>query len=149
MKTKKYAVGGISNMSPGMSPLEPLTGGGTGMGSSGGSATDGLGQVNSGASTIGNAISSASKALTGGGIGGISVRPPGPIQPGVTPLPAPAYPGGPRGANPFSTDPFKKGGSVKAKPKTKTYASGGSVKSSASKRGDGCAVRGKTKGMMR
>lgn len=39
---------------------------------------------------------------------------------------------------------FKKGGQVK---KTKKYASGGSV-SSASKRGDGCAQRGKTKGRM-
>lgn len=39
---------------------------------------------------------------------------------------------------------FKKGGKVK---KTKKYASGGSV-SSASKRGDGCAQRGKTKGRM-
>jgi hypothetical protein len=40
--------------------------------------------------------------------------------------------------------PFKKGGKVKSK--TKKYASGGSVK--ASKRGDGCAQRGKTKGRM-
>lgn len=39
---------------------------------------------------------------------------------------------------------FKKGGKAKANP-IKKYASGGSV-SSASKRGDGCAVRGKTKG---
>ena len=36
----------------------------------------------------------------------------------------------------------KKGGSVKK------MASGGSVKSSASKRADGCAVKGKTKGRM-
>ena len=35
---------------------------------------------------------------------------------------------------------YKKGGKVKAK--------GGAVKSSASKRADGCAVRGKTKGRM-
>jgi len=41
---------------------------------------------------------------------------------------------------------FKKGGSVKKKP-AKKMASGGSV-SSASKRGDGCAQRGKTKGRM-
>lgn len=41
---------------------------------------------------------------------------------------------------------FKKGGAVKKKP-TKKYAKGGSV-SSASKRGDGCAQRGKTKGRM-
>jgi hypothetical protein len=40
---------------------------------------------------------------------------------------------------------MKKGGKVRAK---KSYASGGSVKSSASKRADGCAVRGKTRGKM-
>lgn len=40
----------------------------------------------------------------------------------------------------------KKGGKVKAK-STSSYKSGGSV-SSASKRGDGCAQRGKTKGRM-
>ena len=39
---------------------------------------------------------------------------------------------------------MKKGGAVR---KTKKYSSGGSV-SSASKRGDGCAQRGKTKGKM-
>lgn len=38
---------------------------------------------------------------------------------------------------------MRKGGRVKAK--TKTYKSGGSVKSSASKRADGCAIRGKTR----
>ena len=41
---------------------------------------------------------------------------------------------------------FKKGGSVKKKP-AKKMASGGSV-SSASKRGDGCATKGKTRGRM-
>ena len=41
---------------------------------------------------------------------------------------------------------FKKGGKVKEKA-TNSYKSGGSV-SSASKRGDGCAQRGKTKGRM-
>ena len=42
---------------------------------------------------------------------------------------------------------FKKGGKVKTKP-MKAFAKGGSVKSSASSRGDGCAQRGKTKGRM-
>ena len=44
---------------------------------------------------------------------------------------------------------MKKGGSVKAKPKAKpkAYKAGGKV-SSASKRADGCAVKGKTKGRM-
>lgn len=39
-------------------------------------------------------------------------------------------------------NPYKKGGKVKS---TSSYKSGGSV-SSASKRGDGCCVKGKTKG---
>jgi hypothetical protein len=41
---------------------------------------------------------------------------------------------------------MKKGGKVKEK-STSSYKSGGSV-SSASKRGDGCAIKGKTKGRM-
>jgi hypothetical protein len=40
---------------------------------------------------------------------------------------------------------MKKGGAVKKKAGSKTYKSGGSV-SSASKRADGCAIKGKTKG---
>lgn len=41
---------------------------------------------------------------------------------------------------------FKKGGAVKKKSSSCGMKSGGSVKSSASRRGDGCALRGKTKG---
>jgi hypothetical protein len=42
---------------------------------------------------------------------------------------------------------MKKGGKVApAKAKTSCYKSGGSVKSSASSRGDGCATKGHTKG---
>ena len=148
MKTKKYAAGGISNMSPGISPLAPLTESSVAMGGSDDSAAGGLGQVNAGSKTIGNAISSASKALTGGGGGfggGLGGGVPlGGVRPGST------------GTNPFlgatpmndptMTDTFKKGGAVKHK--AKKYASGGSVKSSASRRADGCAVKGKTKGRM-
>jgi hypothetical protein len=43
---------------------------------------------------------------------------------------------------------MKKGGSVRAKPKAKCMASGGSTSSKASSRGDGCAQRGKTRGRM-
>jgi hypothetical protein len=43
---------------------------------------------------------------------------------------------------------MKKGGSVKAKAKTKCMSSGGSTSSRASSRGDGCAQRGKTRGRM-
>ena len=41
---------------------------------------------------------------------------------------------------------MKKGGAVRRKSGTKCMKSGGSVKSSASRRGDGCAQRGKTRG---
>ena len=42
---------------------------------------------------------------------------------------------------------MNKGGAVKNKASSKSYKSGGTV-SSASKRGDGCAIKGKTKGKM-
>ena len=42
----------------------------------------------------------------------------------------------------------KKGGSIKAKGKSMKLASGGSARSSASKRGDGIASKGRTRGKM-
>jgi len=51
----------------------------------------------------------------------------------------------PATASYLKTGHMKKGGKVKAKP-MKTFAKGGSVKSSASSRGDGCATKGHTKG---
>jgi hypothetical protein len=48
---------------------------------------------------------------------------------------------------PFQTFGMKKGGRVKAKP-AKKMSSGGVTVSSASKRGDGIAQKGKTKGRM-
>lgn len=69
---------------------------------------------------------------------------PGGLQPDV------GYGNRPYGATPVAPagGVFKKGGRVKAKAKSKSsYSSGGKV-SSASKRGDGCAQRGKTKGRM-
>lgn len=53
--------------------------------------------------------------------------------------------GGIAPARPTATVMKKKGGKIKAK---SSYGSGGGVKSSASKRGDGIAQRGKTKGRM-
>jgi hypothetical protein len=62
--------------------------------------------------------------------------------------------GGPSGGMPMVVPPvaptgapimMKKGGKVKAKAPVKKMASGGKV-SSASSRGDGCCVKGKTKG---
>ena len=92
-------------------------------------------------------------ATTGG-----NMRPPGGPSQNPTPvMPPPATTGGnmrPPPANTGVVPPsrvpmktMKKGGKVApAKAKTSCYKSGGSVKSSASSRGDGCAQRGKTRG---
>ena len=112
---------------PAVNPFQPIGGiGGGGMG--GGSATDGLGQIDKGSQTVGTALQRAqqatkasSEAIGGGGVG-IA----GNIGSGDV--------GGLKKAL-----GMKKGGKVQA------YAKGGSV-SSASSRGDGCAQRGKTKG---
>lgn len=71
----------------------------------------------------------------------------GPIGGMGTPPAGPVNRGGMGGIPPNAGSGFKKGGKVKAK--SSSYKSGGSVKaSSASKRGDGCAIKGKTKGRM-
>lgn len=71
----------------------------------------------------------------------------GPIGSMGTPPAGPVNMGGMGGIPPNAGSGFKKGGKVKAK--SSSYKSGGSVKaSSASKRGDGCAIKGKTKGRM-
>ena len=52
----------------------------------------------------------------------------------------------------LKTGHMKKGGTVKPKTKVKpmkAFAKGGSIKSSVSSRGDGCATKGHTKGVMR
>lgn len=59
-------LGGMTPPSPPDTPTLPMPNPG-GKGFGGGSAQDGLGQVNSGASTIGNAIGQAQSALGGGG----------------------------------------------------------------------------------
>jgi hypothetical protein len=111
-KPKKFADGGaIPGLEvPGLG--QPIGGmptpGDGGGGGDGGSAFGGLGMVNSGAQTIGSALSAAQNNIGGGGGG---------------------------------TGGMKRGGKVKSK----GYASGGSV-GSASKRGDGIAQRGKTRG---
>lgn len=104
---------------PAVNPFQPIGGISGGMG--GGSATDGLGQVNQGSKTVGTALQRAQKAneASSEAIGG-----------GKNPIAG-------TGENIFKT--MNKGGKVKA------YAKGGVV-SNASSRGDGCAQRGKTKG---
>ena len=135
MATRKFAMGGLSDLLGGVSPLpgsQPATtaqqlntpapsglgsGGGLG-GSSGAGAYGGLDSIQQGAGQIGQSLGAIKDAL-GGSTGGGAAQP--------------------RGAF------FKKGGKVKAK---KAYKAGGAVKSSASKRADGCAIKGKTKGRM-
>jgi len=65
-----------------------MTGPQFGRGGGGGSAQEGLGQVQNGASMLGNALNTASSALSGGGGGGAL-------------------------AEPQASVPFNKGGSVK------------------------------------
>ena len=118
----------------GVNPFQPIeTNGGIGGGFGGGSATEGLGQIDKGSQTVGTALQKAQQANQqsaeaigggggiGGGLGGIA-----------------------RQVKMFG---MKKGGKVKA------YAKGGMVSSSskpstASSRGDGIAQRGKTRGRM-
>ena len=134
MKKLKFADGGLAtglSFAPNKgsavpSSLQPFGGGGGGgSGFGGGSAAAGLGQIRSGTGTVDKAINTASQVLTGGGgaLGGGDSLAAKPMEPNPT-MPT-----------------FKKGGKVKK------LAKGGSV-SSASKRADGCAAKGKTKGKM-
>jgi hypothetical protein len=80
----------------------------------GGSATDGLGQINSGAGTVGSALSRASAALgTGGGQGGMGDMGGvlGRMRAGLGGTPQ--FSGGP--APQVTAGPFKKGGKVSSK----------------------------------
>jgi hypothetical protein len=62
------SLGGMSPAAPmEPTPLNPKSGTGSGLG--GGSATDGLGQINTGAQTVGSAIGRAAKALGTGAEG--------------------------------------------------------------------------------
>jgi hypothetical protein len=139
MKKRKFATGGqydnpgledpgydyppeVPGTNPGVTPMPtPGYGGGSG------GAYGGLNTINRGASQVGSALKDVSGSLgqaaqaIGGPGGGFKDQMLGKIMsPGVT---------------------MKKGGKVKG------YAKGGSV-ASASKRGDGIAQRGKTKGRM-
>lgn len=72
-KVKKMADGGLSSLgnmlppSPPNTPTTAISGVGNSGGGNGGSATDGLGIVNQGAQSIGNALGRASAAIGGGG----------------------------------------------------------------------------------
>ena len=96
------------------------------------SASDGLNQVRQGANVIDDSISKAGSALGNGGSAG--------GRGSGVPINNNAYP-------PFIDYYFKKGGLVKKATKGKsTKNSSKSSVSSASKRGDGIAQRGKTRG---
>jgi hypothetical protein len=142
-KMRKFADGGFTDLTKRISPLpgyQALTMAPGGQSGSGG-AYGGLDTVNQGSQQIGQSLQTIGDALGkpggggGGGLGAIGTM------------------GGGLGSyfdriNDFRKTlggtPMKKGGRVKAK---KAYKSGGKV-SSASKRADGCAIKGKTKGRM-
>ena len=94
-KVKKFAVGGVSSLGgmlapSGMSPPPslpppPTMGSGTGTpvssaGTSGGSAQDGLSQIDSGSGTVRNAINSVKSALGGGTEGGLEFKKGGSVK---------------------------------------------------------------------
>ena len=135
-KMRKFADGGFTDLTKRISPLPGYQGFPMAPGGQSSGAYGGLDTVNQGSQQIGQSLQTIGDALgkPGGGGGGL---------------------GGMIGVNPFSGGlsdlsgllkgkPMKKGGRVKAK---KSYKSGGKV-SSASKRADGCAIKGKTKGRM-
>jgi hypothetical protein len=81
---------------------------------------------------------SQANPMQAGGLGALRPAPLTPQQQNMVPVTPPAFaPGNAMAARPA---PFKKGGKVKAKAKPK--------KSSASRRGDGIASKGKTRGKM-
>ena len=81
--------------------------------SEGGSATDGLGQINSGAGTVGSALSRASAAIGGGGTGGVPGDGIFKKLSGTPGLGTPEMPGMDTG--PQIAAPFKKGGKASSK----------------------------------
>jgi hypothetical protein len=120
-KTKKFGMGGMLATDPSTSvpsSMQSFMGGATGGGSSGSSASAGLDQLAAGTETVNQAVQSASNALTGSGVQGSL---------GSSALQGSAV--------------YKKGGAIKK------YTKGGSV-NTASRRADGCATKGKTKGRM-
>jgi hypothetical protein len=141
-KMRKFADGGFTDLTKRISPLPGYQGFPMAPGGQSSGAYGGLDTVNQGSQQIGQSLQTIGDALGkpggggGGGLGAIGTM------------------GGGLGSyfdkiNDFRKTlggtPMKKGGSVKAK---KAYKAGGAVKSSASKRADGCAIKGKTKGRM-
>ena len=80
---------------------------------SGGSATEGLGKINSGASTVGSALGRASEAIGTGGGGGSNPGDVFKMLSGTSPLGGGGVPG--MGDTPQATPQFKKGGKASSK----------------------------------
>ena len=116
-------------------------------GPSPGMPSQGIGNTNMTQKSFDDKAADAYKTYKAGetrnGVTAPTMPSPGMSSPNMAPKPTTLSPGGP---NAFPALGMKRGGAVKTKQPTK-FASGGSV-SSASKRGDGIAQRGKTKGKM-
>jgi hypothetical protein len=143
-KIRKFGYGGFADALS--QPVKPLPGfASLTMAPSGqsGGAYGGLDTVNQGSQQIGQSLQTIGDALGKPGGGVSNVRPVGDnlvnSSGNIVGQIGPRFPSGMQGT------PMKKGGRVKAK---KAYKAGGTVKSSASKRADGCAIKGKTKGRM-
>ena len=157
-KIRKFGYGGFTDLNQ---PVKPLPGFASltmapGSQSGSGGAYGGLDTVNQGSQQIGQSLQTIGDALGkpgggGGGLGG-ALGTVG-MMGGVGLLQSLANQAAQQAVGQtnlgsfgqtLSGTPMKKGGRVKAK---KSYKSGGKV-SSASKRADGCAIKGKTKGTM-
>jgi hypothetical protein len=138
-KPRRFVGGGFADLTGSVGPMPGYQSLTMAPKSQSGGAYGGLETVQQGSNQIGQSLQTIGDALgkpgggqLGGGLG--SVSPFGSILGGLK--------------NILGGTPMKKGGRVKAKKAKKAYKAGGAVKSSASKRGDGCAVKGKTKGRM-
>ena len=149
MKKRKFADGGFT---PGVIGDDLPEFGTMPGGVQGGTARGGLDQINQGSNAVSSALDQVSGSLkqAGEAIGGGGGGGPFPTGPMVGPYQTQQYkelfskafqPSNPSIATTSPGVTMKKGGKVKG------YAKGGSV-SSASRRGDGIAQRGKTKGRM-
>ena len=145
-KPRKFVGGGFADLTGSVGPMPGYQSLTMAPRSQSGGAYGGLDTVNQGSQQIGQSLQTIGDALGkpgGQGMGG-GLYPAGhPNTIGIL------------GGRPFGNIEsisggklMKKGGRVKAKKTKRAYKAGGAVKSSASKRGDGCAVKGKTKGRM-
>jgi hypothetical protein len=148
-KPRKFVGGGFADLTGSVGPMPGYQSLTMAPRSQSGGAYGGLDTVNQGSQQIGQSLQTIGDALGKPGGGGSGLG--GGLGGGLGAI---GTMGGGLGSyfdkiNDFRKTlggtPMKKGGRVKAK---KAYKAGGAVKSSASKRADGCAIKGKTKGRM-